>query len=72
MMQKVSIDDTGDSNYLPKDRINRAEFFETNEKLISMVVITESGDSEYEEEMLVEKKEYLETNKSLREDKKTC
>ena len=30
MMQKVSIDDVGDSNFLPKDRINRAEFFEMN------------------------------------------
>ena len=46
MMQKVSIDDAGDSNFLPKDRINRAEFFETNEKLTSMVVITDPGDSE--------------------------
>ena len=71
MMQKVSIDDAGDSNFLPKDRINRAEFFETNEKLTSMVVITDSGDSEYEEDMLVDKKEYLETNKSLKEDNKT-
>ena len=70
MMQKVSIDDAGDSNFLPKDRINRAEFFETNEKLTSMVVITDSGDSEYEEDMLVDKKEYLETNKSLKEDSK--
>ena len=65
-MQKVSIDDAGDSNFLPKDRINRAEFFETNEKLTSMVVITDSGDSEYEEDMLVDKKEYLETIISLK------
>ena len=49
---------------------NRAEFFETNEKLNSMIVITDSGDSEYEEDMLVDKKEYLDTNKSLKEDGK--
>ena len=68
---EVGSDDAGDSTYLAKDRINRAEFFETNEKIISMVVITDSGDSEYEEGMLVDKKEYTETNKSLKEDGKT-
>ena len=70
MMQKVSIDEVGDSQYLPQDRINRADFFETNEKLQSMVVITDSGDSELEEEILVDKKEYLEINKALRADGK--
>ena len=70
MMQKVSIDEPGDSNFLPKDRINRAEFFETNEKLSTMVVVTDSGDSDFEEDMLVDKKEYQEANKSLKEDGK--
>jgi len=70
MMQKVSIDEVGDSQYLPQDRINRANFFETNEKLQSMVVITDSGDSELEEEILVEKQEYLEINKALKADGK--
>jgi DNA-directed RNA polymerase subunit beta' len=73
MMQKVSIDSVGDSHFLPKDRINRAEFFETNEKLQSMVVVTNPGDSELEEETLVNKKEYSEINKVLKEDgKKTA
>ena len=70
MMQKVSIDDVGDSSYLPQDRVNRADFFETNEKLQSMVFITDAGDSELENEMLVDKKEYLEINKALKEDGK--
>jgi DNA-directed RNA polymerase subunit beta' len=73
MMQKVSIDAVGDSHFLPKDRINRAEFFETNEKLQSMVVVTKPGDSELEEDALVDKKEYSEINKVLKEDgKKTA
>ncbi|MEA1881359.1 MAG: DNA-directed RNA polymerase subunit beta' [Candidatus Marinimicrobia bacterium] len=71
MMQKVSIDEVGDSHFLPQDRVNRAEFFETNEKLQSMVVVTNSGDSEFEEEALVDKKEYKEINKALKEDGKT-
>ena len=71
MMQKVSIDEVGDSHFLPKDRINRAEFFETNEKLKGMVVVTNAGDSELEEEILVDKKEYAEINRALKEDGKT-
>ena len=70
MMQKVSIDDVGDSQFLPQDRINRAEFFETNEKLMSMVVVTDSGDSELESDTLVNKKDYLEINKTLKEEGK--
>ena len=70
MMQKVSIDEVGDSQFLPQDRINRANFFETNEKLQSMVVITDSGDSELEEDILVDKQEYLEINKALKADGK--
>ncbi|MDP6612181.1 MAG: DNA-directed RNA polymerase subunit beta' [Candidatus Marinimicrobia bacterium] len=71
MMQKVSIDEVGDSHFLPQDRVNRADFFEINEKLQSMVVITNSGDSELEEETLVDRKEFLEINKALKEDGKT-
>ena len=70
MMQKVSIDDVGDSHFLPQDRINRAEFFETNEKLMSMVLVTNSGDSELEADTLVNKKDYLEINKTLKEEGK--
>ena len=70
MMQKVSIDDVGDSHFLPQDRINRAEFFETNEKLASMVVITNSGDSELEVDTLVSKNDYTEINKTLKEESK--
>jgi DNA-directed RNA polymerase subunit beta' len=70
MMQKVSIDDVGDSHFLPKDRINRAEFFETNLKLQSMVYVTDNGDSEFEQETLVDKKTYQEMNKDLKEEGK--
>jgi DNA-directed RNA polymerase subunit beta' len=70
MMQKVSIDDVGDSHFLPKDRINRAEFFETNLKLQSVVYVTDNGDSELEQETLVDKKTYLEMNKDLKEEGK--
>ena len=67
MMQKISVVESGDTDYLPQDRINRSEFFATNNKLLSMVKITNPGDSEFEKDMLVDKKEFNELNKELKE-----
>tara|TARA_B100001079_G_scaffold147123_1_gene125992 strand:- start:14 stop:526 length:513 start_codon:yes stop_codon:yes gene_type:complete len=70
MMQKISVVESGDTEYLPKDRINRSEFFATNNKILSMVKVTDSGDSEYDKDMLVDKKEFNENNKELKESEK--
>ena len=59
MMQKISVVETGDTEYLPQDRINRTEFFATNNNLLSMVKITDPGDTDFEEDMLVDKKEFI-------------
>jgi DNA-directed RNA polymerase subunit beta' len=67
MMQKISVIEPGDTDYLPQDRINRSEFFETNNNLLSMVKITNPGDSDFEKDMLVDKKEFNELNKELKE-----
>ena len=67
MMQKISVVESGDTDFLPKDRINRSEFFATNNKILAMVRVTDSGDSEYEKDMLVDKKEFNENNKELKE-----
>jgi len=67
MMQKISVVEPGDTDYLPQDRINRSEFYATNNNLLSMVKITDPGDSEFEEDMLVDKKEFNELNKELKE-----
>jgi len=67
MMQKVSVVESGDTDYLPKDRINRSEFIATNNKILSMVRVTHPGSSEYEKDMLVDKKEFNENNKELKE-----
>ena len=67
MMQKISVVESGDTDYLPQDRINRSEFYETNNNLLSMVKITDPGDSEFEKDMLVDKKEFMELNKELKE-----
>ena len=67
MMQKVSIVDPGDSDFLPEDRVNRAEFFKSNEELKSMVVITDPGDSDLEEGALIKKTELRDINEALKE-----
>ena len=67
MMQKISVVESGDTDFLPKDRINRSEFFATNNKILAMVRVTDPGDSEYEKDMLVDKKEFNENNKELKE-----
>ena len=67
MMQKISVVESGDTDYLPQDRINRSEFYATNNNLLSMVKITDPGDSEFEKDMLVDKKEFNELNKELKE-----
>jgi DNA-directed RNA polymerase subunit beta' len=71
MMQKISVVESGDSEYLPKDRINRSEFIATNNNILSMVKVTHPGDSDYEKDMLVDKKEFIENNKELKEAEKT-
>ncbi|MEE8335162.1 MAG: DNA-directed RNA polymerase subunit beta' [Candidatus Neomarinimicrobiota bacterium] len=71
MMRKISIQESGDTNFLRDDRVNRTSFFEINQQLQKMVVITSSGDSEYEENSLVDKIEFRDTNKELKEDGKT-
>ena len=67
MMQKISVVESGDTDFLPKDRINRSEFFATNNEILSMVRVTDPGDSEYEKDMLVDKKEFSENNKELKD-----
>ena len=48
MMQKVEITDSGDSLFLPGDRINRQYFNNENSELMKKVVVSDIGDSDYE------------------------
>ena len=67
MMLKISVVEPGDTDYLPQDHVNRSEFFENNNNVLSMVKIMDPGDSEFEKDMLVDKKEFNELNKELKE-----
>ncbi len=54
MLQKVKIEEPGDTDYLEGDQVDRLHFLRINEKIRNMVVITDKGDSDYSEEQLVE------------------
>jgi DNA-directed RNA polymerase subunit beta' len=60
MMQKVQVENPGDTNFLPQDRVNKFIFQQTNEEMLSKVVIEKVGDSEYLEDQLVNRED-LET-----------
>ncbi|MBH31935.1 MAG: DNA-directed RNA polymerase subunit beta' [Candidatus Marinimicrobia bacterium] len=67
MMQKVELDDAGDTIFLAADRVNQAELNHENERILKSGVITDPGDSSYLEGDLITKSEQLEVNKQLKE-----
>ena len=70
MMQKVRIEDPGDTNLLEKDRVNRNELIEENERIKDYVVITNVGDSDWDIDDVVSKKEFARFNRLLKEEGK--
>ncbi|MAR15316.1 MAG: DNA-directed RNA polymerase subunit beta', partial [Candidatus Marinimicrobia bacterium] len=69
MMHKVSIEDAGDSKFLPGDRVNRFILKNENNSLLTKLVVKDAGDSDYEIDDVVDKKNIQETNKELKEKK---
>ena len=61
MLQKVKIENAGDTIYLEGDQVDRLQFLQENEKIRNCVVITEKGASKYREAQLVESDEFRET-----------
>ncbi len=47
MLQKVKIEEPGDTRYLPGDQVDRLRFLRENEDIRHYVVVTEKGDSNY-------------------------
>ena len=70
MMQKVEIDDSGDSDFLATDRVNRNELNRANDKIIKSVIITDIGDSSFSEGEIILRTEQLEINRKLKEEGK--
>ena len=71
MLQKVKIEDPGDTPYLEGDQVDKIRFLHENEKIRNKVVITAVGDSEYAEGELVDKDDFDAVSAELRKAKKT-
>jgi len=55
MMQKVQVENPGDSQFLHQDRVNKFQFQVENDKLMTKVVIETAGESGFSEHQLVER-----------------
>jgi len=55
MLQKVKIVSPGDTRFLEEDVVDRNEFIEENNKIMSMVYVEDKGDSKLKEGQLVPK-----------------
>ena len=70
MMQKVELEDAGDSMFLAADRVNRTELNRENDRVLKSGLITDPGGSSFLEGDLILKSEQLELNKQLKEEGK--
>ncbi len=67
MLQKVKIEDPGDTLYLPGDQVDRLRFLRENEKIRKYIVVTDAGDSDYVEGELVLGDKFKQVVANLRE-----
>jgi DNA-directed RNA polymerase subunit beta' len=70
MLQKVRVDDAGDTSFLPGDQVHRIDFFVENLSIAQKIVVTDPGDSLYREGSLTDKKSVDMVNKDLKKTKK--
>ncbi|RPI00379.1 MAG: DNA-directed RNA polymerase subunit beta', partial [Calditrichaeota bacterium] len=67
MLQKVKIEDPGDTSYLPGDQVDRLRFLRENEETRRFVVVTEPGDSKFTSNELVLNEEFRKAVAGLEE-----
>ena len=66
MMQKVVIEDGGNTNHLPGDRVSKVKLKHSNVKISKMSIIKNPGDSDYNIGDLVSNKNIQEYNLELK------
>jgi len=66
MLQKVRIEDSGDTTFLPGDKIQKMDFLEENAKIMNRIVVTDPGDSLFREGSITDKKSIDIINKDLK------
>jgi len=67
MLQKVRVEDPGDTIYLEGDQVDKIRFLEENEKIKDKVVVTEVGDSKFVAEEILGKDEFDSANNKIKE-----
>ena len=71
MLQKVKVDEPGDTIYLPGDNVDRLTFQAENNNVRGKVVVTEAGDSEFKNDEVVDRSEFELLNQRVIKAKKT-
>ena len=71
MLQKVRVMDSGDSNLLENENVNRIRFLDENERVKGLVVIEDKGDSKFKEGHLYPKRKVRQANTDLKKKEKT-
>ncbi len=66
MLQKVRIDDPGDTRYLEGDHVDRIKFTRENEQLVTKIVVEEAGDAPLRVGQILEKNEFNRTNRQVK------
>ncbi len=65
MMQKVQITDSGDTDFLENDKVDRFELSDENDKLIGKYVVTDPGGSDLKQGAKLDRREVREINNEL-------
>lgn len=70
MLLKIKIVSPGDSRFLEEDIVDRNEFIEENNKVLSMVYIEDKGDSRLKDGQLISKTKLKEINADIKKKEK--
>ncbi len=70
MLQKIKIEDPGDTNYLEGDQVDKIRFLAENERIRHLVAVVDAGDSKLKEKMLVDPDEAEKLNEKLKKTNK--
>ena len=66
MLQKVKIEDPGDTSYLEGEQVDKIRFLQENERIRDMVVVTTPGGSKLKIDELIEKGELDKVNEKVK------
>ncbi len=70
MLQKIKIVSPGDTKFLEEDVVDRNEFIEENNKIMSLAHIEDKGDSRFKDGQLISKSKLREINADLKKKSK--